>query len=101
MPPAAFQAKNRHQRMCETPAIHAAVTRRIEKNRPMKIVFAPCRWKKRSDQGSTEAVQRLANDQRSSSLRPPVPPDPVAHVVAEDGRGRRDGDHGRDVQLTA
>ena len=60
--------------MRETPAIQAAVTRRTEKKRAMKIVFAPCRLKKSSDQGRAPSDQRLRYLERSISLRPPVRP---------------------------
>ena len=57
MPPAAFQRKNVHQCMREIPATHAAVTRSTEKKRARKIVFPPCRSKKRSAHGSVRLLQ--------------------------------------------
>ena len=70
MPPVAFQTKNVHQRMRETPASNAAVTRRTEKKRAMKIVFGPWRSKKPSAHGSEPAVSW----KRVSTERPPVRP---------------------------
>ena len=41
MPPLAFQKKNFHHDIPATPAIQAAVKRRIATKRPMKTVFGP------------------------------------------------------------
>jgi hypothetical protein len=60
--------------MREIPAIHAAVTRRTEKKRARKIVFPPCRLKKRSDHGSARSLYRCNGPKRWSSLRPPLRP---------------------------
>jgi len=85
--------------MRETPAIQAAVTRRTEKNRPMKIVLAPCRWKNplrpRQDGLRPAADEARALEEPASAGAP----DAVAEVVADDRRGCRDGDDRDDVQL--